>query len=33
MADWQNRILSYGVKPADQFTAHPQNARLKHPAL
>lgn len=24
------RIVSYGVKPADQFTAHPKNARI-HP--
>lgn len=32
MVDWQNRILSYGVKPADQFLAHPKNARL-HPQI
>ena len=25
-----NRIVDFGVKPADQFTAHPQNARV-HP--
>ena len=25
-----NRIVNYGVKPADQFTAHPDNARM-HP--
>lgn len=24
---WENRILSYGVKPADQFLAHELNAR------
>lgn len=27
---FQNRIISYGVKPADQFKAHPKNARI-HP--
>lgn len=27
---FRNRILEYGVKPADQFLAHPKNARL-HP--
>jgi hypothetical protein len=27
---FRNRILNYGVKPADQFLAHPRNARL-HP--
>lgn len=30
MTDWQNRIIGYGVKPADQFLAHPKNARM-HP--
>jgi ParB family chromosome partitioning protein len=30
MADWHNRIVSYGTKPADQFLAHPKNARI-HP--
>lgn len=28
--DIQNRIVNYGVKPADEFTAHPLNARM-HP--
>jgi hypothetical protein len=28
--DIQNRIVDYGVKPADQFLAHPLNARM-HP--
>jgi DNA modification methylase len=27
---FKNRILEYGVKPADQFLAHPKNARM-HP--
>lgn len=27
---FRNRILEYGVKPADQFLAHPKNARI-HP--
>ena len=27
---WQNSIVEYGVKPADQFQAHPLNYR-KHP--
>lgn len=27
---FQNRIISHGVKPADQFLAHPKNARI-HP--
>ena len=27
---WQNRIVAHGVKPADQFQAHPNNWR-KHP--
>lgn len=27
---WQNRIVGYGTKPADQFEAHPRNWR-KHP--
>lgn len=27
---FQNRIIEYGVKPADQFLAHPKNARI-HP--
>lgn len=27
---FKNRIIEYGVKPADQFLAHPQNARI-HP--
>jgi ParB family chromosome partitioning protein len=30
MANFKNRILEYGVKPADQFLAHPKNARM-HP--
>lgn len=29
---FRNRILSYGVKPADQFLAHPKNARI-HPTF
>jgi hypothetical protein len=29
---YRNRILEYGVKPADQFLAHPKNARL-HPTF
>ncbi len=28
--NWQNRIVSYGTKPADQFTANPSNPRM-HP--
>lgn len=34
MADaplWNNRIVKYGQQPADQFLAHPDNAR-RHPA-
>ena len=27
---FRNRIIEYGVKPADQFLAHPKNARM-HP--
>lgn len=30
MTDWQNRIVSYGVKPASQFTPHPSNPKF-HP--
>lgn len=30
MTTFRNRIIEYGVKPADQFLAHPKNARL-HP--
>jgi hypothetical protein len=29
-SQWQNRIVRYGVQPADQFTANPRNPR-KHP--
>lgn len=29
---WKNRIVSYGVKNADQFAPHPKNARL-HPEM
>jgi len=30
MSGWKNRIVEYGVKPADQFTANPLNPR-RHP--
>lgn len=30
MSDWKNRIVGHGVKPADQFAAHPNNPR-RHP--
>lgn len=30
MTDWKNRIVRYGVQPADQFTPNPKNPR-KHP--
>ena len=30
MADWQNRIVDHGVRPASEFTANPKNWRV-HP--
>lgn len=30
LSDWQNRIIGYDTKPADQFTANPRNPR-RHP--